>query len=178
MKWAPFGVCVTPCTIARFSSRVCGGPSRDGTIRSHETYARSAARQNRSSKYGSGPRYWPLPPASARFMCTSAASSRSAGMATSSSLSAYGERTVRSSGLTSSTPEPSPARIGRNGSRCAAASRPQCSMPSSSSVSSTVPAWRARRKFGSRGIESSDANPVTTRLACPDATSSPTSGPA
>ena len=51
-------------------------------------------------------------------------------------------------------------------------------MPSSSSVSSIVPSWRARRKFGSRGIESSDANPVTTRLACPDATSSPTSGPA
>ena len=103
-------------------------------------------------------------------------------MATSSSPmpngSAYGERTVRSSGLTSSTPEPSPARMGRNGSRCAAASRPQCSMPSSSSVSSTVPACRARRKCGSSAIESSDANPVTTRVAWPDATSSPTSGPA
>ena len=103
-------------------------------------------------------------------------------MATSSSPmpngSAYGERTVRSSGLTSSTPEPRPARIGRNGSRCAAASRPQCSMPSSSSVSSTVPACLARRKCGSSGIESSEAKPVTIRLACPDATSSPASGPA
>ena len=42
----------------------------------------SAASQNRSSKYGSGPRYWPLPCRSARLRWTSAASSRRAGMAT------------------------------------------------------------------------------------------------
>ena len=92
--------------------------------------------------------------------------------------SGYGERIVRSSGLTRITSEPSPARIGRNGSRCAAASRPQCSMPSSSSVSSTVPRCRPFLKCGSSAIESSDAKPVTTRLAWPDAMSSPTSGPA
>ena len=50
-------------------------------------------------------------------MCTNATSSSSAGIATSSSPSAYGERTVRSSGLMRSTSEPSPARVGRNGSR-------------------------------------------------------------
>jgi hypothetical protein len=84
--------------------------------------ARSAATQYRSSKYGSGPRYCPFPPASARFICTNATSSGNAGTATDSSPSAYGDRTVRRSGLTSSMSEPSPARIGRNGSRCAAAS--------------------------------------------------------
>ena len=110
-------------------------------------------------------------------MWTSAASSRSAGMATSSSPSAYGERTVRSSGLTRITSEPSPARIGRNGSRCAAASRPHCSMPSSSSVSSIGAALAGRRKCGSSAIESSETKPHTTRRTLPAATSSPTSGP-
>ena len=61
------------------------------------------------------------PNRSARFRWTSAASRCRAGMASSSSPSSYGERTVRSPGLTVRTSEPSPARVGRNGRRSDAA---------------------------------------------------------
>ena len=57
------------------------------------------------------------------------------------------------------TSEPRPARVGRNGSRSAAAYRPHWNMPSSSSTASIAPVWRARRKCGSSGIESSDTKP-------------------
>src|SRR5438132_3897158 len=50
-------------------------------------------------------------------------------------------------------------------------------MPSSSSVASTSPRSRARRKFGSRGIESSETNPNTTLRTFPARHSRPTSGP-
>jgi len=66
-----------------------------------------------------------MPRSSARLRWIRAASSGRAGMATSSVSSAYGERTVRSCGLTRSTSEPRPARIGRNGNLFAAARSPQ-----------------------------------------------------
>ncbi|CAO0835166.1 hypothetical protein SMICM17S_06481 [Streptomyces microflavus] len=105
----------------------------------------SAASQNRLSKYGSGPRYCPLPSRSARFRWTSAASIRRAGIATNSSPSSYGEVTVRSWGLTRITSEPSPARTGRNGSRLAAACSPHMNIASSISVSANAPRCRAAR---------------------------------
>ena len=71
----------------------------------------------------------------------------------------YGDATVRRCGLTRSTSEPSPARVGRNGSRHAAAYSAQRSMPSSYSVTATAPAWRADRKWGSSAMESSDTKP-------------------
>src|SRR5512139_3681664 len=73
--------------------------------------------------------------------------------------------------------EPSPARVGMNGSRCAAASRPNMNMPSSYSVNSMVPRCRALRKCGSSGTESSVTNGATTRRTFPVAHSRPTSGP-
>ena len=83
---------------------VWSGPSEANctvsTICSVVRYRRSAAPRNSSSKKGSGPRIWPEPPASARFTWTIAASRRSAGIATSSSPSAYGEMTVRRFGFT------------------------------------------------------------------------------
>ena len=69
------------------------------TIRSHDMNVRSAAMANRSSKYRSGPRNWPFPAASARFMCTSDTSMSKAGMATNSVPSPYGLVTVLRSGL-------------------------------------------------------------------------------
>ncbi len=105
----------------------------------------SAASQNRSSKYGSGPRYCPLPRRSARSRWTRAASIRRAGIATNSSPSSYGEVTVRSVGLTRMTSEPSPARTGRNGSRLAAACSPHMNIASSISVSANAPRCRAAR---------------------------------
>jgi len=73
--------------------------------------------------------------------------------------------------------EPNPARHGRNETRHAAARRPSCSIPSSSSIASIVACWRATRKCGSSGIESSDTKPYTTRRTLPAAHSIPTSGP-
>jgi len=66
---------------------------------------------------------------------------------------------VASSGLMRMTSEPSPARVGRNGSRNAAAYSPHCSMPSSSSMASMAPLWRAALKCGSSGMESSETKP-------------------
>ena len=67
--------------------------------------------------------------------------------------------TVLIHGLLTSTSEPSPARIGRNGSRWAAAFSPVWNIPSSSSTTSgMVPSWRAFWKFGSSGTESSETN--------------------
>jgi hypothetical protein len=97
-------------------------------------------------------------------------------MATNSSPP-YGEATVRSSGLTRRMSEPRPARVGRNGTRHAAAWRPRYSMPSSYSSASTAPLSLARRKLGSSGMESSETNPNTTFLTFPAAHSRPTSGP-
>ena len=37
-------------------------------------------------------------------------------------------------------------------------------MPSSSSIASSAPLWRATRKWGSSGIESSDTKPKTSLL--------------
>ncbi len=95
-------------------------------------------------------------------MCTSATSSSSAGTATSSPASSvgpsYGLVTVRSVGSFSSTAEPSPARIGRNGTRWAAARSPVWNIPSSHSRNDAVASWRARENSGSSGIESSVAN--------------------
>src|SRR3954447_20836166 len=130
----------------------------------------------------SGPRNCALPPASARFWYTSATSSRSAGIATSSSASpvsgsSYGDTTVRISSCRASTSEPSPTRVGRNGTRHAAACRPSRNMPSSSSSDSTAPACRALRKCGSKAIESNDTNAKTTLRTLPAAQSRPTSGP-
>src|SRR5512139_2360025 len=73
--------------------------------------------------------------------------------------------------------EPSPARVGMNGSRCAAASRPNMNMPSSYSVNSIAPRCRAARKCGSSGTESSVTNGAITRRTLPAAHSRPTSGP-
>ncbi len=65
--------------------------------------------------------------------------------------------TVRSHGLLTITSEPRPARIGRNGSRWAAARSPVWNIPSSSSTTSAIaPFWRARWKLGSSGTESRD----------------------
>src|SRR5579872_3008 len=50
-------------------------------------------------------------------------------------------------------------------------------MPSSTSMASTVPSWRARRKLGSSAIESSVTNPKTTLRTSPEAHNNPTSGP-
>ncbi|SHS90979.1 Uncharacterised protein [Mycobacteroides abscessus subsp. abscessus] len=47
------------------------------------------------------------------------------------------------------TSEPSPARMGRNGSRAAAASRPHLTMPSSISRDSMAPVVRALANQGS-----------------------------
>jgi hypothetical protein len=80
-----------------------------------------------------------------------------AGTASSSSASGYGDVTVRSCGLRRVTSEPSPARVGRNGSRSDAAYSAHCSMPSSYSVTSIAPDWRAAWKCGSSGIESSES---------------------
>ncbi len=66
---------------------------------------------------------------------------------------------MASSGLIRITSEPSPARVGRNGSRNAAAYSPHWNMPSSSSMASTAPLWRAALKCGSSGIESSETKP-------------------
>ena len=100
-----------------------------------------AAMHIRSSKYGSTPRHWPVPPWSPRCMWMSATSRSSAGIATSSSPSAYGDFTVASVGLRRITSEPRPTRVGRNGTRHAAACRPRRNMPSSSSVVCTAPDW-------------------------------------
>lgn len=70
---------------------------------------------------------------------------RRAGTATNSSPSAYGEVTVRSSGLTRMTSEPRPARTGRKGIRLAAACRPHMNMASSSSVRAKARLSRAAR---------------------------------
>src|SRR3954452_13853331 len=125
----------------------------------------------------SGPRNCALPAASARFWCTSAASSVSAGIATSVSPSSYGDMTVRISGCLATTSDPSPTRVGRNGTRHAAACSPSSTIPSSSSSASTAPACRALRKCGSSAIESSDTNAKTTLRTLPVAHSRPTSGP-
>ena len=50
-------------------------------------------------------------------------------------------------------------------------------MPSSTSMASTAPVWRATRKWGSVGIESRVTNPKTTFFTLPAAQRSPTSGP-
>ena len=50
-------------------------------------------------------------------------------------------------------------------------------MPSSSSMASTAPVWRAALKWGSVGIESRVTNPKTTLATLPAAHSRPTSGP-
>src|SRR4051812_18499927 len=125
----------------------------------------------------SGPRNCALPAASARFWCTSAASSVSAGIATSVSPSSYGDVTVRISGWRATTSDPSPTRVGRNGTRHAAACSPSSTIPSSNSSASIVPACRAARKCGSSAIESSDTNAKTTLRTLPVAHSRPTSGP-
>src|SRR3954470_18494089 len=125
----------------------------------------------------SGPRNCALPAASARFWCTSATSSGKAGIATSSSASSYGDVTVRISGCFATTSDPSPTRVGRNGTRHAAACSPSSTIPSSSSSASTAPACRALRKCGSSAIESSDTNAKTTLRTLPVAHSRPTSGP-
>ena len=69
--------------------------------------------------------------------------------------------------LTRITSEPSPTRVGRNGTRHAAACNPRRNMPSSSSVVLTAPDCRALRKCGSSGIESSDTNAYTTCCTLP-----------
>ena len=78
------------------------------------------------------------------------ASRRNAGMATSSSASpswpGTGDVNVRSSLLSRSRSEPSPARLGKKGNRHAAACSPRWNNPSSSGSSSMAPAWRAARK--------------------------------
>ena len=84
---------------------------------------------------------------------------------------------MRIDGLMSRIADPSPARQGRNETRIAAARKPHCSIPSSSSIASTVPAWRAARKCGSSGMVSSDTKPYTILRACPVAQSIPMSGP-
>ncbi|CKT84660.1 Uncharacterised protein [Mycobacterium tuberculosis] len=62
----------------------------------------------------------------------------------------YGDVTVCSSPAQNCGTElPSPARIGRNGSRCAAACKPQRSMPSSISRASIAPLVRACANHGS-----------------------------
>ena len=60
--------------------------------------------------------------------------------------------------------EPSPTRVGRNGTRHAAACSPSRNSPSSYGSSSTAPDWRAARKWGSSGIESSDTKRVHRSL--------------
>src|ERR1700687_126367 len=50
-------------------------------------------------------------------------------------------------------------------------------MPSSSSIASMVPLWRAARKCGSNGIVSRETNAYTTFLTLPAAQRRPTSGP-
>src|ERR1700682_1284740 len=50
-------------------------------------------------------------------------------------------------------------------------------MPSSSSIASMVPLWRAARKWGSSGIVSRETNAYTTFLTLPAAQRRPTSGP-
>ena len=76
-----------------------------------------------------------------------------------------------------STSEPSPARVGRKGSRHDAAWRPRKNIPSSTSIASTFPCWRAARQCGSRAMESRVTKPHTTARTLPVAQSSPTSGP-
>src|SRR3954469_18895609 len=125
----------------------------------------------------SGPRNCALPAASARFWCTSATSSGSAGIATSSWPSSYGDVTVRISGWRATTSDPSPTRVGRKGTRHAAACSPSSTIPSSSSSASIAPACLAARKCGSNAIESSDTNAKTTLRTLPVAHSRPTSGP-
>ena len=50
-------------------------------------------------------------------------------------------------------------------------------MPSSTSITSTFPCWRAARQWGSRAMESRVTKPHTTLRTFPLAQSSPTSGP-
>ena len=50
-------------------------------------------------------------------------------------------------------------------------------MPSSSSMHSMAPVWRATLKWGSVGIESRVTKPNTTLATLPAAHSRPTSGP-
>ena len=50
-------------------------------------------------------------------------------------------------------------------------------MPSSISMASMAPVWRAALKWGSVGMESRVTNPKTTLATLPAAHSSPTSGP-
>ena len=50
-------------------------------------------------------------------------------------------------------------------------------MPSSTSITSTWPCWRAARQCGSSAMESRVTNPHTTLRTLPVAQSSPTSGP-
>src|SRR5580704_18832495 len=75
------------------------------------------------------------------------------------------------------TSDPSPARVGRKGTRHEAACRPRKNMPSSTSMTSTRPCWRAARQCGSSAMESSVTKPHTTLRTLPVAHSSPTSGP-
>ena len=67
--------------------------------------------------------------------------------------------------------------MGKKGTRQAAACSPRKNMPSSTSITSTRPAWRAARQWGSRAMESRVTNPQTTLRTLPVAHSRPTSGP-
>ncbi len=80
-------------------------------------------------------------------------------------------------GLWRSTSVPRPIFVGRKGTRIAAARRPSRNMPSSISMISSSPFCRARRKYGSSGMKSSDTKANTTLRTLPAAHSMPTSAP-
>ncbi len=126
--------------------------------------------------YRSGPLTWHTPRASARSTCSSATSSGSAGIAT-HSRSSYGEPTSRISGLCRSTSVESPRRVGMYGARMPAALSPSRNMPSSISITSIAPPCRAARKYGSRGMKSSETKEKMSFRTLPAAHSMPTSAP-
>ena len=150
--------------MARLISRLCGGPVLQQVSGRHQVArsdmkARSAARQNRSSKYGSGPRYCAFP------CCVGAVEVDQRGVQPQrrhgDQFLAVGVRRAHRAQLrvhphhvgAQAGPDRQERQPVRGGQQA------QCSMPSSSSVSSMVAFCLACRKCGSRAIESSETKP-------------------
>ena len=133
MKWAPPGVSTTPSVSSRLMHIVWSGPS-DGDCsvvddRSVVTNRRSAAPRNSSSKKGSGPRIWPDPGGVGPVDVDEGGVQPERRHGHQLLAVVVGRATVRSEGLTTSTSDPSPARVGRKGSRCEAAEQAQVEHP-------------------------------------------------
>ena len=172
VKCAPFGASTTPSTMSRLmrsgvDATLPSASSSVGTIRSTHMNrpSRPPAEQVVEVEVGSEELA-----VAAGVAAVQVARARRRGRARARrralSPSSYGRRrTVRSSVVEPST-RPSRARPGSAGT-APATPRPAGragTCPSSSSASSTAPAWRAVRKCGSSGIESSDTNAYTTCL--------------